>query len=62
MFGFIALAHVGLCVFGLVRIAAPARRRANGRAMSTSPRTSFLIGRLLRRGNGSPDSVTHRKG
>ncbi len=50
MFGFIALAHVGLLVFGLIR-----RRARPTPGERTSyvyvPRTSFLIGRLLRRPN-----------
>ncbi|MFN3292983.1 MAG: MFS transporter [Gemmobacter sp.] len=49
MFGFIAIAHVLLVVFGLVRMRA---RPAPGTrtAYTYEPRTSFLIGRLLRRG------------
>ena len=51
MFAFIALAHLVLVVFGLVRMRArpsPGERTA----YTYVPRTSFLIGRLLRRGNG----------
>ncbi len=50
MFGFIALAHVFLVVFGIVRMRArpsPHERTA----YVYVPRTSFLIGRLLRRNN-----------
>ena len=48
MFAFIALAHVLLVVFGVVRMRA---RPAPGArtAYTYEPRTSFLIGRLLRR-------------
>ena len=49
MFGFIALAHVLLVVFGLIRMRA--RPAPEDRTRYTYvPRTSFLIGRLLRRG------------
>lgn len=49
MFAFIALAHVGLVVFGLVRMRArPSPSERTGYV--ETPRTSFLIGRLLRRG------------
>jgi hypothetical protein len=49
MFGFIALSHVLLVVFGLVRMRA--RPTPDTRTAYTyEPRTSFLIGRLLRRG------------
>lgn len=49
MFAFIAIAHVLLVVFGIVRMRA---RPAPGTrtAYTYEPRTSFLIGRLLRRG------------
>ena len=49
MFAFIALAHVLLVVFGVIRMRA---RPAPGTrtAYTYEPRTSFLIGRLLRRG------------
>ncbi len=48
MFAFIALAHVLLVVFGLVRMRArPSPRERT--AYTYVPRTSFLIGRLLRR-------------
>ncbi|MGY6537215.1 MAG: MFS transporter [Pararhodobacter sp.] len=51
MFGFIALAHGLLVVFTLVR--RRARPVPEDRTRYTYvPRTSFLIGRLLRRGNG----------
>jgi MFS family permease len=47
MFLMIGLAHVGLIVFGLARMRArPATART---AYTYEPRTSFLIGRLLRR-------------
>ncbi|MEZ5750625.1 MAG: MFS transporter [Paracoccaceae bacterium] len=49
MFAFIALAHVLLIVFGLIRMRArpaPSERMA----YVYNPRTSFLIGRLLKRG------------
>ncbi len=50
MFAFIALAHAGLCLFGLVRRRArPAPGERTGYVYI--PRTSFLIGRLLRRNN-----------
>ena len=48
MFVFISVAHVALIGFGLYRM----RRRAIGPARTayvTAPRTSFIIGRLLRR-------------
>lgn len=49
MFAFIGVAHAALVVFGLVRMRA---RPAPGTrtAYTYEPRTSFLIGRLLRRG------------
>lgn len=49
MFAFIAVAHVLLVVFGVIRMRA---RPAPGTrtAYTYEPRTSFLIGRLLRRG------------
>ncbi|MDG4648596.1 MFS transporter [Roseibacterium sp. SDUM158017] len=49
LFWFIALAHVGLLVFGIVRM----RRRAPAGAKAPYvwiPRTSFLVGRIFRRG------------
>ena len=48
MFWMIALAHVGLILFGLARMRArpPAPSRT---AYTYEPRTSFLIGRLLGR-------------
>lgn len=47
MFVMIAMAHVGLIVFGLARMRArPAEQRT---AYTYEPRTSFLIGRLLGR-------------
>jgi MFS family permease len=49
MFAFIALAHVVLVVFGIIRMRA--RPAPDTRTAYTyEPRTSFLIGRLLRRG------------
>ena len=49
MFAFIALAHVLLVVFGIIRMRA--RPAPDTRTAYTyEPRTSFLIGRLLRRG------------
>src|SRR5690606_934883 len=51
MFAFIALAHVALVAFGLVRMRArPAP--ADRTPYVYTPRTSFLIGRLLRRPRG----------
>ncbi|MDP2084133.1 MAG: MFS transporter, partial [Gemmobacter sp.] len=49
MFVFIAIAHVLLVLFGIIRMRA---RPAPGTrtAYTYEPRTSFLIGRLLRRG------------
>lgn len=49
MFGFIALAHLVLVVFGIVRMRARPSPRART-AYTYVPRTSFLIGRLLKRG------------
>ena len=47
MFVFVAVAHVGLIIFGLYRMRIrPAETRT---AYVYAPRTSFLIGRLLRR-------------
>jgi MFS family permease len=49
MFAFIAVAHVVLVVFGIIRMRA--RPAPDTRTAYTyEPRTSFLIGRLLRRG------------
>jgi MFS family permease len=49
MFAFIALAHVALVVFGLMRMRArPSPRERT--AYTYVPRTSYLIGRLLKRG------------
>jgi MFS family permease len=53
MFVFIAVAHLLLVVFGFYRMwvrPSPGARTA----YVYVPRTSFLIGRLLRRGNGEP--------
>jgi hypothetical protein len=51
MFAFIAAAHVALVAFGLVRMRArPAP--ADRTLYVYTPRTSFLIGRLLRRPRG----------
>jgi MFS family permease len=48
MFAFIAIAHVLLVVFGLIRMRArPSPRERT--AYTYVPRTSYLIGRLLRR-------------
>ncbi|MCL7466800.1 MFS transporter [Phaeovulum sp. NW3] len=48
MFGFLALSHVALVVFGIIRMRArPAPAHRSGYVYV--PRTSFLIGRLLRR-------------
>ncbi len=49
MFVFISLAHVALVVFGLVRMRMRAAPQDRTR-YEYVPRTSFLIGRLLRRG------------
>lgn len=49
MFAFIAVAHVVLVVFGIVRMRARPSPRART-AYTYVPRTSFLIGRLLKRG------------
>lgn len=50
MFGMIALAHLGLVGFGLYRMTV---RDASARAPYTYvPRTSFILGRLLRRRSG----------
>lgn len=49
MFGFIALAHVILIVFGLVRLRARPAPQKRTRYVYT-PRTSFLLGRLTRHG------------
>lgn len=49
MFAFIALAHVVLVVFGLIRMRARPTPRERT-AYTYVPRTSFLIGRLLKRG------------
>ncbi len=49
LFYFIALAHLGLVVFGLVRM----RRRAPSDTVKPYvwiPRTSFQVGRMFRRG------------
>jgi len=48
MFVFIALAHVLLILFGLVRMGARPSPSARTPYVYT-PRTSFLIGKLLRR-------------
>ncbi len=48
MFGFIGLAHALLVVFGLIRMRAPPAPGPKTRYVYV-PRTSFLIGRLLRR-------------
>ena len=49
MFGFIAVAHLALVIFGLIRMRM--RPAPQDRTRYTYvPRTSFLIGRLLRRG------------
>jgi len=48
MFAFIALAHVALSVFGVVRMQARPTADARTRYIWT-PRTSFTVGRLLRR-------------
>ncbi len=48
MFGFIALAHLMLILFGLLRIRARAAPEDRTRYVY-APRTSFIIGRLLRR-------------
>lgn len=48
MFGFLALSHVALVAFGIIRMRArPAPAHRSGYVYV--PRTSFLIGRLLRR-------------
>ena len=45
MFAFVSVAHVGLIVFGLIRMRSRAARRKT--VYVYSPRTSFLIGRWL---------------
>ena len=52
MFGFISVIHVVLIVFGLVRMRA--RRSTPRTSYVYAPRTSFLIGRLLRRDRERP--------
>jgi MFS family permease len=50
LFWFIALAHAGLLIYGLVRM----RRRGPAETRAPYvwvPRTSFLVGRIFRRGN-----------
>lgn len=50
MFGFIALAHILLVIFGIIRMRARPAPGTRTRYVYV-PRTSFLIGRLLRRNN-----------
>ena len=47
MFAFVSLAHVVLIIFGLFRMRARATETRTSYVYA--PRTSFLIGRLLRR-------------
>ena len=50
LFTFIAAAHLGLVIFGLIRM----RRRASATTRAPYvwvPRTSFLVGRIFRRNN-----------
>ena len=53
MFWMIGGAHAGLIVFGLARMRARPRREART-AYTYEPRTSFLIGRLLKRDRDRP--------
>ena len=50
MFVFIAAAHVGLCVFGLIRMAS--RPTVTKSAYTYMPRTTFILGRMFKRRNG----------
>ncbi|MFN3972572.1 MAG: MFS transporter [Gemmobacter sp.] len=50
MFLMIGAAHVGLIAFGIIRMRARPAAGAERTAYTYEPRTSFVIGRLLRRG------------
>ncbi len=58
LFNYISLAHIGLVIFGIARMRA---RPSSGTRTRYSylPRTSFLVGRLLRRKGPSPDGDSH---
>lgn len=55
MFVYIAVAHVGLILFGLFRMT-QRRGKAERTPYTYRPRTSFVLERLLRRRNGRGDS------
>lgn len=60
MFWFVSLAHIGLIVFGLARMRVrPADTRTS---YVYSPRTSFTIGRLMRRGREEPPPAQRDRG
>jgi len=50
LFSYIAVAHVGLIVFGLIRMRAR-RASTDKTGYRYTPRTTFTIGKLLRRKN-----------